>query len=253
MNKNKAIISLVTVTAALLGVATLNGKFSKPIEGKQPAPQLKTTELPKGQGPSNPLDGCIHAYQTVTRKLLQLGDYTVYQTANDPKKTKEYDKSLKEQYGDRYRPELAHGSDGSNHPHQTNHVPFPNVSAAIVRQDPFNGCQAVVKDLEEDLPPQDLTKRQVDSLYQALWLARFEAVESEMNLTPQSWLNNVTHTVGIGHRQLSEYDIKALKFLKMKLPEWYTKEMKPRERRQLLLKLANTKATNGRIPIPEDF
>lgn len=253
MNRRTKVIIGLAAATGVIGAASLFTNNQAP-SAKPSQPKNEVTELPTGEEPETLLDKCISPSRKLDKRLMHWGNLHVYLTRHDKTKALAQLKKLK---GDGMRVDLA-GHDGHEHNHDhSGSIAFPDVDLAVVRVDPFDGCEVVLKSLEADsLEPSDkITRKQVDAVHQAFWTTVLAEVETEFNLTPQSWLNSLTHSIGFGHRRLGDHDIAALKFLKMKLPEWYTKEYKDdAEHDAVMMKLLTTKADRkGKVPIPEDF
>lgn len=243
---------------AIIGLGSVAGLFflASLLRDKSPSAHTASTpneiaELPTGEEPDTPLEACIPSTDVISKKLLTLGDTVVYLTRFDEAKAKANDEKRK-LTDDNYRPELAHEVEGHGH---DNHGPIeavklPLVDVAVIKTDPFKGCEALTPSLMTQRLPSNFPQKHRQAVYQAFWLARFEIVEDEFNTTAQSWLNTVTHHLGFGSYTLGDDDIAALKHLKMKLPEWYSKDVTFVERQKLFRDIVNKKGNKyGQIPI----
>lgn len=252
--KIKTIIALASL-AAIMGTASLFSQNKAP-NAQTNTNQVEPTELPTGEEPDTPLSNCVSPTRKIEKKLMGWGKLHVYLTRHDRKKALDHLKALNEERG--LKPNLA-GNEATGHTEnhdQASSIAFPDVDLSVIAVDPFDGCEVVAETLENGplLPSDKITNKQVKAVYRAYWKTVFTEVEDEFNLTAQSWLNELTHSVGLGHRRLSESDISAIKFFKLKLPEWYAKDFKDGHQRDLaILKVLQSKGDKtGKIPIDQE-
>lgn len=228
-SRAKLLVGLLAGTVAVGGVALLSQNQKSSGNASE---VIQSIELPKGKEAKDPLEKCLPENSVVVQKLIKVDQYTLF----SHKVSKEKQEAWNKKRGIESDREHVHAPEHAATDQDLGGLKFPNIDVAAMIVDPFDGCKPLIKSVGFDPFPQSLPSFAKLAITKTYWVTTFKHVEEDMNVTAQSWLDTMTHYVGLGMVPLQDEDVKALNALGMELPKWYDPKLPVEKRWELLTK-----------------